>query len=161
VSSPLLSSILGSLNSGSISDVASRAGVSESALTKGIEPLAATLLNGAATKASNPGVASQLFSLVSGPSSDDAGKKLISTESQDQISNIAAIMKADLNVKLKIAGYTDNTGDVAHNQKLSQDRAEGVVKSLVALGISADRLEAQGYGEEHAIGRTRLKNAAR
>lgn len=79
MSSPLLSSILGSLDPRTIGDLASRNGISEGALSKSVEPLAAALLTGAATKASSPGVATQLFSLVSGPASEDAGSKLIST----------------------------------------------------------------------------------
>jgi OOP family OmpA-OmpF porin len=72
-------------------------------------------------------------------------------ESQEQLGNIAAILKAYPNVKIKIGGYTDNSGDAQHNQTLSQDRANGVKDRLVALGISPDRLEAQGYGEQFPV----------
>jgi outer membrane protein OmpA-like peptidoglycan-associated protein len=72
-------------------------------------------------------------------------------ESQEQLGNIAAILKAYPNVKIKIGGYTDNSGDAQHNQTLSQDRANGVKDRLIALGISPDRLEAQGYGEQFPV----------
>ena len=72
-------------------------------------------------------------------------------ESQEQLGNIAAILKAYPNVNIKIGGYTDNNGDAQHNQTLSQDRANGVKDRLVALGISPDRLEAQGYGEQFPV----------
>jgi OOP family OmpA-OmpF porin len=72
-------------------------------------------------------------------------------ESQEQLGNIAAILKAYPNVRIKIGGYTDNSGDAQHNQTLSQDRANGVKDRLVALGISPDRLEAQGYGEQFPV----------
>jgi outer membrane protein OmpA-like peptidoglycan-associated protein len=72
-------------------------------------------------------------------------------ESQEQLGNIAAILKAYPNVRIKIGGYTDNSGDAQHNQTLSQDRANGVRDRLIALGISPDRLEAQGYGEQFPV----------
>ena len=72
-------------------------------------------------------------------------------ESQEQLGNIAAILKAYPNVHIKIGGYTDNTGDSQSNLNRSQDRASGVMAELVALGISPDRLEAQGYGEQFPV----------
>ena len=72
-------------------------------------------------------------------------------ESQEQLGNIAAILKAYPNVHIKIGGYTDNTGDPQTNLSLSQGRANGVMAELIALGISADRLEAQGYGEQFPV----------
>ena len=72
-------------------------------------------------------------------------------ESREQLGNIAAILRAYPNVHIKIGGYTDNTADSTHNMKLSQDRANGVMAELIALGISPDRLEAQGYGEQFPV----------
>jgi OOP family OmpA-OmpF porin len=72
-------------------------------------------------------------------------------ESQEQLGNIAAILNAYPNVHIKIGGYTDNSGDAQYNLTLSQDRANGVKDQLVTLGISPDRLEAQGYGEQFPV----------
>ena len=72
-------------------------------------------------------------------------------ESQGQLGNIAAILKAYPNVHIQIGGFTDNSGNSQHNLKLSQDRANEVMGRLVALGISPDRLEAQGYGEQSPV----------
>jgi OmpA-OmpF porin, OOP family len=72
-------------------------------------------------------------------------------ESQEQLGNIAAILKAYPNVHIKIGGYTDNSGDSQHNLNLSQDRANRVMAALITLGISPDRLEAQGYGEQFPV----------
>ena len=72
-------------------------------------------------------------------------------ESQEQLGNIAEILKAYPNVHIKIGGYTDNSGDPQHNLNLSQERATGVAAELVALGISPDRLEAQGYGDQFPV----------
>jgi len=81
----------------------------------------------------------------------DTGSATLQPASDDQLRNIAAIMKAYPNVKLKIGGYTDNTGDAAANLKLSQSRADNVRAALIQLGVAPDRLEAQGYGEEHPV----------
>jgi len=81
----------------------------------------------------------------------DSGSATLQPASDEQLRNIAAIMKAYPNVKLKIGGYTDNTGDPAANLKLSQSRADNVRAELIQLGVAPDRLEAQGYGQEHPI----------
>jgi outer membrane protein OmpA-like peptidoglycan-associated protein len=82
----------------------------------------------------------------------DTGSATLQPQSQDQLNNIAAILKAYPAVHLTIGGYTDNTGDAAQNLKLSQDRADSVVQQLETAGIGADRLVAKGYGEDHPVG---------
>jgi outer membrane protein OmpA-like peptidoglycan-associated protein len=72
-------------------------------------------------------------------------------ESREQLRNIAEILKAYPNTRIKIGGYTDNSGDAQHNMNLSQDRANGVRAELIALGIAPDRLEAQGYGDQFPV----------
>jgi outer membrane protein OmpA-like peptidoglycan-associated protein len=67
------------------------------------------------------------------------------------LGNIAVILKAYPNDHIKIGGYTDNSGDPQRNLNLSQDRANGVMADLISLGISPDRLEAQGYGEQFPV----------
>lgn len=81
----------------------------------------------------------------------ETGKSTLKPESLDQLSNIAAIMKSYPKVKLKIGGYTDNTGSAEANMKISTERANAAMKDLVGLGVSADRLKAEGYGQAHPI----------
>jgi len=73
-------------------------------------------------------------------------------ESGEQLRNIASILIAYPDTHVKIGGYTDNSGDAQSNLKLSQDRANGVMAELVTLGVSPDRMEAQGYGEQYPVG---------
>jgi K(+)-stimulated pyrophosphate-energized sodium pump len=54
-------------------------------------------------------------------------------------------------VKVKIGAYTDNTGDSAANMALSQRRADTVRRQMISMGIPEDRLEAEGYGEQHPV----------
>ncbi len=79
------------------------------------------------------------------------GSAELTEESMQQVSNIAAILKAFPKTKIKIGGYTDKTGDAAANKKLSQERADAVVTGLKKLNTNAAQLEgAEGYGSEFA-----------
>lgn len=79
------------------------------------------------------------------------GAELDLSGSTAQLTNIVEILKAYPAVKLKIGGYTDNTGTAEANKKVSQARAEGVMKALVGMGVAADRLEAEGFGPEFPV----------
>lgn len=81
----------------------------------------------------------------------DSGSATLQPQSQEQLQNIAAILKAYPNVHMRIGGYTDNTGSADQNLKLSTDRANNVMAELVRLGITQDRLDAKGYGEDHPV----------
>ena len=81
----------------------------------------------------------------------DTDKATIKAESNVQLTNIAEILRAFPAVKIKIGGYTDNTGDAAANQVLSADRATAVKKALIGMGIEAGRIEAEGYGSAHPV----------
>jgi outer membrane protein OmpA-like peptidoglycan-associated protein len=48
---------------------------------------------------------------------------------------------------VEIMAHTDSKGTDAYNLKLSQKRAESVVKYLLSKGIAPRRLKAKGYGE--------------
>ncbi|WP_071058459.1 OmpA family protein [Pelistega sp. MC2] len=48
----------------------------------------------------------------------------------------------------EISGHTDNVGDAAANQKLSEERANAVRNYLVGKGVPADSLTAVGYGQD-------------
>jgi OOP family OmpA-OmpF porin len=82
----------------------------------------------------------------------DTGQATLQPSSQEQLGNIAAILKAYPNVHVKIGGYTDNTGDAAANLALSEARAKNVMDALVAAGIDPSRLESKGYGDQYPVG---------
>ncbi len=72
-------------------------------------------------------------------------------KSAEQLENIAQIMKAYPNMKIKLGGYTDNTGSAEGNMKLSAARANAVKAALVAKVIDATRIETEGYGSAHPV----------
>ncbi|MBB5339103.1 outer membrane protein OmpA-like peptidoglycan-associated protein [Edaphobacter lichenicola] len=82
----------------------------------------------------------------------DTGKAELQPSSQEQLGNIAAILKAYPNAHVKIGGYTDNTGDAAANVALSSARAKNVMDALVGAGIDSSRLEYKGYGDQYPVG---------
>ena len=80
----------------------------------------------------------------------DTGKADIKTESAQAIGEIAKLLKNDAALKLYVVGHTDNVGSVESNLKLSDQRAQAVLKALTGEhGIAAalDQLhEARGEG---------------
>lgn len=52
---------------------------------------------------------------------------------------------------LRIEGHTDGTGAAAANQALSEARAQAVRAALIARGLPAERLLAQGYGASRPL----------
>lgn len=78
----------------------------------------------------------------------DTGKSTIKPESAQAIGEIAKLLESDPKLKVYVVGHTDNVGGVDSNIKLSQARAEAVVKELVGThGIAAKRLRAFGCGQ--------------
>lgn len=77
----------------------------------------------------------------------DIGKANIKPESMTEINRIAQLMKNNGDLQFEVQGHTDNTGTVAGNQKLSEQRAQAIVNKLVEMGIAANRLSAKGMGQ--------------
>lgn len=67
------------------------------------------------------------------------------------LNNLAEMLNAYPDLKIKLGGYTDNSGNEESNQKLSNLRAQTAKLKLLELGISADRIEAEGYGSQHPV----------
>lgn len=53
--------------------------------------------------------------------------------------------------KFEVSGHTDSTGDAAKNKKLSEQRAEVIVKELITRGISRSEITAVGLGAERPL----------
>jgi outer membrane protein OmpA-like peptidoglycan-associated protein len=81
----------------------------------------------------------------------DTGSATLQPASQEQLSNVAAIMKAYPQVKIRVGGYTDNSGDPAANLQLSEQRANNVMAELTQLGVDPSRISAKGYGQENPV----------
>ncbi len=72
-------------------------------------------------------------------------------KSNADLDKIVKVMNDYPYYSLKISGHTDNRGNDAFNQKLSEDRAKSCFDYLVSHGISASRMTHAGYGETQPI----------
>jgi outer membrane protein OmpA-like peptidoglycan-associated protein len=72
-------------------------------------------------------------------------------ESYMVLDNVYVSLKTYQDVRIELAGYTDNTGNPAANRKLSLARAEKVREYLILRGIDAGRIIAVGKGGEDPI----------
>ena len=63
----------------------------------------------------------------------------------------AAVLERQSDIRVRIEGHTDSTGLEAYNQGLSERRAKAVEDFLISKGVSADRLETEGYGPSSPI----------
>ncbi len=82
----------------------------------------------------------------------DTGKATIKKVSDPLLEAVATVLKEHPEIlKLEVQGHTDNKGAKPMNQKLSQDRADAVMKSMIKRGIDAGRMTAKGYGQDVPI----------
>lgn len=71
--------------------------------------------------------------------------------SKTELNSIAAYLKLNSEQSVIIEGYADNTGSSAGNLLLSKMRATAVYEYLLAKGISAERMQTAGFGEEKPV----------
>lgn len=96
-----------------------------------------------------------------------SGDRLIVTMPQDILfavdsDRVSSGLQSDLRVLARslneypdttvdVIGHTDNTGDAAYNQNLSQRRAQSVASVLYDGGVSLNRVRAFGRGEDQPV----------
>lgn len=68
-----------------------------------------------------------------------------------EIDSLAVFMNDNPDIRIEISGYTDNSGDSAHNYNLSLDRAGSVKVALVERGVADERMSVVGYGESRPL----------
>lgn len=69
-------------------------------------------------------------------------------ESYNELRQVVEFMRLNPEVKIEIAGHTDNSGSDEHNYRLSEDRAFEVYKYLFLHRINKDRMSYKGYGKD-------------
>jgi outer membrane protein OmpA-like peptidoglycan-associated protein len=87
----------------------------------------------------------------------DVGKATLREESHAELNELVDYMKRREDIRVEIAGHTDNTGSKEDNLKLSQRRAEKVEDYLISKGIDARRIDPKGYGEDQPIASNKTK----
>lgn len=82
----------------------------------------------------------------------DINKDIVKPESYPSIKEIAAILKDNPDLKLKIVGHTDSDGDDKSNLDLSKRRAASVKDVLVKdFSMEAARIDTDGMGESESV----------
>jgi len=81
----------------------------------------------------------------------DTGKASLRPESTAELERLHKLLLDTPALQLEMAGHTDNVGEAAANQNLSQRRAQAVVAYLTQHGTAAARLSAAGYGETRPV----------
>jgi outer membrane protein OmpA-like peptidoglycan-associated protein len=77
---------------------------------------------------------------------------IIRSDDKAALDEVVGFVKKYPNAKIELDGYTDNSGTEAHNQRLSEKRAEAVKKYLVEeAGVDPSRISAFGRGESNPI----------
>jgi OOP family OmpA-OmpF porin len=74
------------------------------------------------------------------------GKSALTRDSYAILDPVAASLVANPEIRIEIAGYTDNTGSATLNLRLSQARAAAVRFYLARKGVAPERMAAKGYG---------------
>ncbi|TAE00340.1 MAG: hypothetical protein EAZ97_06160 [Bacteroidetes bacterium] len=81
----------------------------------------------------------------------ESAKTDLQPESYPELDYLVQMFVDIPTLKVEIGGHTDNVGNPASNQKLSEGRANSVRNYLISKGISGDRITAKGYGQDIPI----------
>lgn len=74
-------------------------------------------------------------------------KATLTSESTEALDKLVVMLNENPNITIELSAHCDYRGNDVYNQRLSQRRAESVVRYLIEHGIKKDRLTAVGYGE--------------
>ena len=78
----------------------------------------------------------------------DFDKATLRPESKEALDQLVKLLEENPNVTIELSAHTDYRGSAEYNKRLSQRRAESVIRYLIEHGIAADRLTPVGYGKE-------------
>ena len=77
----------------------------------------------------------------------DFDQAYLRDEATPELDKLLKLMQDNPTYIIEIGSHTDSRGSNAYNNRLSQRRAESVVRWLIKNGIDNERLIAMGYGE--------------
>ncbi len=87
----------------------------------------------------------------------DVNKATLRASSYKELNELVEYLNRKPDVRIEIAGHTDNTGTEQDNQVLSRKRAQRVREYLIEKGIDPDRVIAKGYGESMPVATNETK----
>ena len=80
----------------------------------------------------------------------DFDKATLRPESAEALDQLVTLLEENPNVTIELSAHCDYKGSEDYNKRLSQRRAESVVRYLIEHGIASDRLTPVGYGKDKA-----------
>ena len=81
----------------------------------------------------------------------DTGKADLKSSARERLAKVAGILIAYPDIRVEIDGYTDSTGSLEFNERLSQQRAESVRSFLASQGVNSSSITTQGFGPSDPI----------
>jgi outer membrane protein OmpA-like peptidoglycan-associated protein len=72
-------------------------------------------------------------------------------ESEIELNKVVQFLKVNPGIRIEISGYTDNVGETAYNQVLSENRAKTVANYLITASVNAQRIVSKGYGTGNPV----------
>jgi outer membrane protein OmpA-like peptidoglycan-associated protein len=81
----------------------------------------------------------------------DTGKYTLKGPAREALAKISGIVISHPGLQLGVEGYTDSTGTAQLNQKLSEQRANGVRDYLMNQGLNSQNMTSVGYGENYPV----------
>lgn len=133
------------------------------------EAIKLKLANGKEIDAFKNGLEDKLYNFIQDPSAlasnevwfdfqdllFESGKSTLKKTSIVQLDNVCEILNAYPKIKIKIGGYTDNSGDSANNLTLSHNRAKTVYNLMLNKGVNktsfVEPKPFEGFGIEFPV----------
>jgi len=81
----------------------------------------------------------------------DVDSAQLKSSSYAELKKLTLFLKVNPDVKIEIAGHTDDSGDAAYNMELSKLRAKSVYDYLIRKGVAPERLTYKGYGNTQPV----------
>ncbi len=81
----------------------------------------------------------------------DTDQAVLTADSRATLDRASEMMKQKPDMRLRIQGFTDSTGDAAHNVALSNQRSDAVNQYLGSKGVDRSRLTSEGFGDAKPV----------
>ena len=88
----------------------------------------------------------------------ETNKADLRPESRGELNKLVLLLSENKDMKIEIRGHTDDVGNDANNQLLSEKRAKTVLDYLAQNGIAAERLRYKGFGKTQPISSNETEN---
>ncbi len=81
----------------------------------------------------------------------DTGKYTLRPLAREKLAKVAGIVSGHPGLMLAVEGYTDSVGSDDYNQRLSEQRSEGVRDYLTQQGMAAGSVTSRGFGKAQPV----------